>query len=267
MNRRVTVSVLTALAYVVALCLGAPTAGAVPAKKLDNNLAALWTKVDSTTVRFGGAFGILCALAMIPAYVVGTPDSPRTLQAAREYYDSGSAFVTANGTLPLLHILFGLAFLGVLVAMLRRASGPSAAVYTAFAGGVFFFAFALTAGGFAAEVAYPAAVVRFGDHYCQIGAVAMIFATSVVIWRTAVLPKTTAALGILGVLPLVHYWIPLPAALSSLVWIFLIGLVMLVAPSGVRATRKRVEDTASRSFVEHHTLGSLTHSGVADLGP
>ena len=163
MNRRVTVSVLTALAYVVALCLGAPTAGAVPAKKLDNNLAALWTKVDSTTVRFGGAFGILCALAMIPAYVVGTPDSPRTLQAAREYYDSGSAFVTANGTLPLLHILFGLAFLGVLVAMLRRASGPSAAVYTAFAGGVFFFAFALTAGGFAAEVAYPAAVVRFGD--------------------------------------------------------------------------------------------------------
>jgi hypothetical protein len=215
--------------------------------------------VDSTTVRFGGAFGILCALAMIPAYAVGTPDSPRTLQAAREYYDSGSAFVTANGTLPLLHILFGLAFLGVLVAMLRHASGPSAAMYTAFAGGVFFFA--LTAGGFAAEVAYPAAVVRFGDatitqfneplltlatwlyHYCQIGAVAMIFATSVVIWRTAVLPKTTAALGILGVLPLVHYWIPLPAALSSLVWILLIGLVMVVVPSGVRARRKR----ASRS--------------------
>jgi hypothetical protein len=31
------------LLVAVALCLGAPTAGAVPAKKLDNNLAALWT--------------------------------------------------------------------------------------------------------------------------------------------------------------------------------------------------------------------------------
>jgi hypothetical protein len=48
MKKRVTVSVLTALAYVVALCLGAPTAGAVPAKKLDNNLAALWTTILQT---------------------------------------------------------------------------------------------------------------------------------------------------------------------------------------------------------------------------
>ena len=48
MKRRVTVSVLTALAYVVALCLGAPTAGADPAKKLDNNLAALWTTILQT---------------------------------------------------------------------------------------------------------------------------------------------------------------------------------------------------------------------------
>ena len=33
------------LLVAVALCLGAPTAGAVPAKKLDNNLAALWTTI------------------------------------------------------------------------------------------------------------------------------------------------------------------------------------------------------------------------------
>jgi hypothetical protein len=46
MKRRVTVSVPTALAYVVALCLGAPTAGA--AAPLDNNLAALWTKILQT---------------------------------------------------------------------------------------------------------------------------------------------------------------------------------------------------------------------------
>ena len=36
------------LLVAVALCLGAPTAGAVPAKKLDNNLAALWTTVLET---------------------------------------------------------------------------------------------------------------------------------------------------------------------------------------------------------------------------
>jgi uncharacterized membrane protein YhfC len=64
---------------------------------------------------------------------------------------------------------------------------------------------ALVAAGIAAEVAYPAAIVRFGDatmteftqplltlstwlyHYCQLGAAALIFATSTVIWRTGAL--------------------------------------------------------------------------------
>ena len=36
------------LLVAVALCLGAPTAGAVPAKKLDNNLAAMWTTILET---------------------------------------------------------------------------------------------------------------------------------------------------------------------------------------------------------------------------
>jgi hypothetical protein len=47
---QVTLSRLTRilLLVAVALCLGAPTAGAVPAKKLDNNLAALWTTVLQT---------------------------------------------------------------------------------------------------------------------------------------------------------------------------------------------------------------------------
>ena len=36
------------LLVAVALCLGAPTAGAVPAKKLDNNLAAMWTTILQT---------------------------------------------------------------------------------------------------------------------------------------------------------------------------------------------------------------------------
>jgi hypothetical protein len=47
---QVAVSRLTGilLLVAVALCLAAPTAGAVPAKKLDNNLAALWTTILQT---------------------------------------------------------------------------------------------------------------------------------------------------------------------------------------------------------------------------
>jgi hypothetical protein len=187
---------------------------------------------------------------MIPAYVVGTPDAPRTADEAVEYYASGSSFVTANGVIPLLHILFGLIFLGVLVSTLRTACGPNSEVYIALAGGLTFLV--LSAVGFAAEVAFPATIVRFGDvtvtdfaqplltlavwayHYCQIGAAAMIFAASFAIWRTGVLPKWWAAGAILGVLPLLHTWIPLPAALSSLAWIGLTGLIMVGIPPVVR---------------------------------
>lgn len=204
-----------------------------------------------TATRLGGPSGVVAALVMIPAYLVGTPDAPESPAEAAAYYDGGSSFITANGVLPLLHVLLALIFVGVLVALLRRAAGPDPAVYVALIGGAVFLA--LTAAGFAAEVAYPAAIVRFGDvtvteftqpllalatwlyHYCQIGAAALIFATSMVIWRTGALPKWTAAGAILGVLPLLHTWIPLPAAISSLVWIGALGLVMLVLPPKVPA--------------------------------
>ena len=203
--------------------------------------------MTSTETKIGGACGVLAALAMIPAYLVGTPDEPRTPEEAAGYYDSASWFVTANGSLPMLHILLGLVFLAVLVHVLRRAAGPSAAVYLALAGGVFFFA--LTAAGFAAEVAYPAAVVRFGGvvlpvlsqpllalavwsyHYAQLGATAMILATSLVVWRTRVLPSWVAVAGVLGVLPLLHLWLPIVAALSSLLWFVVLGVALLVAPT------------------------------------
>jgi hypothetical protein len=206
--------------------------------------------MGSGTIRLGGGFGLVAAVAMIPAYLVGTPDVPRTPEEAVEYYESGSSFVTANGIVPLLHILFGLVFVAVLTSMLRSACGPNSEVYAALAGGVTFMA--LTAAGFAAEVAYPAAIVRFGDvtvteftqpllalavwlyHYCQIGAAVMIFAASFAIWRTGVLPKWWAAGAVLGVLPLLHTWIPLPAALSSLAWLAITGLIMLTIPPVVR---------------------------------
>jgi hypothetical protein len=66
-------------------------------------------------------------------------------------------------------------------------------------------------------------------HYSQLGAAAMILSASISIWRTGVLPKWACALGILGIPPLLHTWIGLPAAISTLAWVGLVGLVMLVA--------------------------------------
>ena len=206
--------------------------------------------MSGAATRIGGLCGIATALVVIPANTVGSPEAPKTPADAHSYYASASWFVTANGTLPLLHLLLGLVFLGALVALLRRAAGPSADVYVALAGGAVFLA--LTAAGLAAEVAVPAAIVHFNDvsiteytqpflglslwlyHFSQIGAAALIFATAIVIWRTGVLPRWTVVLAILGVLPLVHTWIGLPAAYSTIAWIGLTGLVMLALPPKVQ---------------------------------
>jgi hypothetical protein len=204
----------------------------------------------SGATRVGGLLGIASAAAAIPAYLVGSPEVPGTPEDAHQYYDHATSFLTANGTLPLLHLLFGLLFLGVLVSVLRSAAGPTAAVYVVLAGGAVFFA--LTAVGLAAEVAVPAAIVRFGDlsvtqfdqpflalavwvyHYSQIGSAAMIFATGYVVWRTRVLPKWAAALALLGVPALLHLWIGVPSAYATLSWIGLTGLLLLVVPPIVR---------------------------------
>lgn len=212
-------------------------------------------------VRVGGAFGLVGALAMISAYVVGTPDSPTTPAGVADYYDDIGAFVTANGVVPLLHVLGFLIFLAVLVAVVRRADddGEESVLHrAALAGGVAFIT--LSAAGFAAEVAYPAMVDRFDAepneslgqlmlslatwlyHYCQIGAAVMVAAVSVSAWRTRVLPRWMVPLGaVVVVVTLLHTWIPLIAALSSLVWVGLVSILMLVglieAPSASRAGR------------------------------
>ncbi|MFC0447659.1 hypothetical protein [Rhodococcus jostii] len=202
--------------------------------------------MDTTMVRIGGALGVLSALVMIPAYVVGTPDRPIDTTEAERYYSSYSGFVTANGVVPILHVLFFLFFLGALAGLLRRADGDRTGLAsTALAGGIVFVA--LTAAGFTAEVAYPATLVRFDElpfddqiapllltiaswfyHYCQVGTAVMIFATSLVVWRTGVLPRWTLVGAILGVVALLHTWFPLTAALSGLVWIGVIGLVLAI---------------------------------------
>jgi hypothetical protein len=206
--------------------------------------------MGSGTIRLGGLFGVASAATLIPAYLAGSPEAPDTAADAHAYFDSAASFLIANGTLPLLHLLFGLLFVGVLVSTLRSAAGPTGAVYTAVIGGAVFLA--LTAAGLAAEVAVPAAIVRFDDvtvtdysqpflglavwlyHYSQIGSAAAIFATAYVVWRTGVLPKWSAALAVLGVPALLHTWIGLPGAYSTVAWIGLTGLLMLAIPPVVR---------------------------------
>jgi hypothetical protein len=207
-------------------------------------------QMGSGTIRLGGLFGIASAVAVIPAYLVGSPEVPDDPSEVRSYFDSAASFLTANGTLPLLHLLFGLVCLGVLVSVLRPAAGPTGAVYIALIGGAVFLA--LTAAGLAAEVAVPAAIVRFDDvtltdysqpflgfvvwlyHYSQIGSAALIFATAYIVWRTGVLPKLSAALAVLGVLPLLHTWVGLPGAYSTIAWLGLTGLLMLAIPPVVQ---------------------------------
>ena len=218
--------------------------------------------MGTLATRIGGAFGLLSALALIPALLAGFPGQVRTAEEARHYYDTGSAFVTTNGVVPLVHILFGIVFVGALTSMLIRATGPRAEIYITAAGGIMFLA--LSAAGFAAEVAYPDVIVRFGDvtvteftqpllalsawlyNYGQLGAAAMIFSSSISIWRTGVLPKWASAGAILGILPLLHTWLPIPAVISTLVWMALIGVTMLVAAKQTTpaALLARMDETA-----------------------
>ena len=119
-------------------------------------------------VRLGGIFGLLSVVAMIPAYLVGSPDLPGSPEDAGSYFESGlGTFVFSNGVLPLLHIFFFILFLGVLYGLLRgaedadRGGGVRGALPAAsLAGGILFAA--LEAAGCTAEILFPAALQRFG---------------------------------------------------------------------------------------------------------
>jgi|SRR5215207_2697491 len=119
---------------------------------------------DSYLVRLGGVFGLLAVVANIPGYLVGYPDAPGSPAEAGSYYDAGfGTLVFSNGVLPLFHVFFFILFLGVLYGLLRRAQDaaqrgvglPAAAL----AGGIVFVG--LEAAGFAAEILYPATLLRF----------------------------------------------------------------------------------------------------------
>ena len=207
---------------------------------------------DGNLVRLGGVFGLPAVVVMIPAYAVGSPDAPGSLVEAASYFDAGpGAFVFANGVLPLMHVFFFLWFLGVLRGVLRRVEGEAGALSSAaLAGGIVFAA--LSAAGFAAEILYPATVLRFEGydqddglayaslalsswlyHYCQVGASVLVGATSLLALRTGVLPRWLALAGlVVALLTLLHFLLPLLGALAGLLWIAAVSALMLVG--GVR---------------------------------
>ena len=214
-----------------------------------------------TAVRLGGIFGLLAVIAMIPAYLVGYPDAPGSPEEASSYFGAGlGTFVFSNGVLPLFHVFFFILFLGVLYGVLRgagdddaRGAGGGGGVglpAAALAGGIVFVG--LEAIGFVAEILYPAALQRFGVfepdaafvlvsltlstwlyHFCQVGASAMVLATSLAALETSVLPRWLALAGfVVALLTLLHFLVPLLAALVGLLWIAVVSVLMLTGGVG-----------------------------------
>ncbi len=132
----------------------------------------------------------------------------------------------------------------------------------ALAGGIVFAA--LTAAGFTVEILYPAVLQRFGAlepdaafvlasltlsawlyHYCQVGTSVMVLATSVAALGTGVLPRWLALGGfVVALLTLLHFLLPLVAALVGLLWIAAVSVLMLLGNVGA-TTSGRVRNVRS----------------------
>src|SRR5918998_4623143 len=169
--------------------------------------------------RLGGICGLLYVLLMVPAYVVGYPDAPTPASGVEEvvgYFGGASgSFILANGTLTVFSTFFFFWFLGALHALLRGAERSHVGLSSvALVGGTAFIV--LSCAGYAAELIYPAAVLRFDNfapdaqqafaslvlsswlyHFCQVGASALACATSLAALATSVLPRWLAFIGLL----------------------------------------------------------------------
>jgi hypothetical protein len=167
--------------------------------------------------------------------------------------------VLANGVLAVFSTFFFLWFLGALHGLIRGAEdqkevgGLSSA---AVAGGTLFIA--LSCAGYAAEVLYPATLMRFETfdpgaetaftslvlatwlyHFCQAGAAVMITATSLAALGTGVLPRWLALVGfVVALLTLLHFLLPLVGALAGLSWVALVSGLMLVGSGRASSPRR-----------------------------
>ena len=145
-------------------------------------------------VRLGGIFGLLSVVAVIPAYLVGSPDLPGSPEEAGSYFESGlGTFVFSNGVLPLLHIFFFILFLGVLYGLLRGAEEDGD---RGGAGGV--------------RGALPAAALAGGISFATLEAAGFVVA----------------------LLTLSHVVLGLVAALVGLLWIAAVSVLMLTGGVG-----------------------------------
>lgn len=213
--------------------------------------------------RLGGISGILYVLLFIPAYIVGTPDSPNrasTDQGVFDYFAEGvGAFLFFNGVLSIFAFFFLLWFLGALYGVLRSAEGDEEGGWlssAALVGGIVFAT--LSFAGVAVEIVYPATLSRFEDfepdsqlvfmtlalaswlyHFCQVGTSVLTTATSLLALRTGVLPTWLAWAGfVVALLALLHFLIPLPGALAGLLWIAVVSALMLVGSAGSASARR-----------------------------
>ena len=212
--------------------------------------------------RLGGICGLLFVLLMVPAYAVGYPDAPTSTSSGREalgyFGESPDSFVLANGVLAVFSTFFFLWFLGALHGLLRRAEGEEAGLSSvALVGGTVFIV--LSCAGYAAELIHPATLQRFENfvpdaqrafeslalsswlyHFCQAGAAVMVSAASLVALSTGVLPRWLVLVGlVVTVLTLLHFLLPLVAAIAGLVWVALASAFML-AGSGRASSPRRL---------------------------
>ncbi len=201
---------------------------------------------------------------MFPSVFVGTPATPATPDAVAAYYEDAALFLSLNGWLPVLHVVAALLFLGALAAVLREAAPQSVALRTAAIGGGII-GVALVAAGTAAEVAYPAAIVRFPDlaeadflaplmlslaawlyHFCQVGNAVLMIGTALIAYRSGALPKWFAIVTIPFIaIALLHTWLPFSwlTASGGITWFALTGAVLLL--SAARAAQPTVQPATS----------------------
>lgn len=224
--------------------------------------------VDGRVARLGGASGILYVVSFIPAYVVGYPDAPTSASGAQEAFDyfggEQSTFLIFNGVLTIFSAFFFVWFLGVLHGVLRRAEGERAVFSSvALAGGTMFVV--LSWAGVAVEVSYPAASARFVNfqpdaqlvfltlaasswlyHFCQVGTSVLVSATSLVAFRTGVLPGWLAWAGFLvALLALLHFLLPLLSAIVGLLWVATVSALMLTSSVGPPTSARRPGERGS----------------------
>lgn len=209
--------------------------------------------------RLGGICGLLFVLLMVPAYAVGYPDAPTQSSSAREalvYFGASPGnFLLFNGVLAVFSTFFFLWFLGALSGVVRQAEGEGGGLSSVVAAGGTVF-IVLSCAGYAAELIYPATLMRFENyvpeassifeslavsawlyHFCQVGASAMVTATSLAILASNIMPRWMALVGlVVAILTLLHFLLPLIGAISGLVWIALISALMLAGPGATTSS-------------------------------